>query len=153
MNSCAIGGCTFFSIPQVIASKDSWVWRYVMEGGSDSEGVLDVSCLEILAKDNGYLSFFHSNRQPNEDFVSKVKHVHKLIRLTKTNPAIYLNFDAIEAVEATDSKTYFFDANYPHVGMSYPDAKDLNSMEVRTILVEISDVYQRAQEGIVTKLL
>lgn len=153
MDSCEISGCDFLSLPQVIASRDSCVWRYVMDGGASSDGVLDISCLEILEKDNGYLSFFHSDRQPNDDFVNKVRHIHNLIKLTKTNPAIYLNFDVKEAIDVTENKTHFFDADYPHIGMSYQAAEELNSMEVRTILVEISDVYQRAHGGHITKLL
>ncbi|HGX9637699.1 TPA: hypothetical protein ACNE7C_005471, partial [Escherichia coli] len=87
------------------------------------------------------------------DITSKVKHIHKLIRLKKTKPAIYLNFDVVEAKESTEDRTYFFDAGYPHIGMSYHDESDLNSLELRTILVEISDVYQRDNGGAVTQIL
>ena len=153
MTSGAMSGCDFLAIPQVQHSEDSGVWRYVMEAGFGAEGILDISCLEILEKDDGYLSFYHSDRMPKSDFISKVKHIHKLISLTKTNPAIYLNFDVIEAKESTENRTYFFDAGYPHIGMYYPEESDLNSLELRTILVEISEVYQRAYGGVVTKIL
>ena len=153
MTSGAISGCDFLTIPQVKHSEDNSVWRYVMEAGFDAEGVLDISCLEILEKDDGYLSFYHSDRMPKSDFISKVNHIHKLIRLKKTKPAIYLNFDVVEAKESTEERTYFFDAGYPHIGMRYHEESDLNSLELRTILVEISDIYQRANGGIITKIL
>ena len=107
----------------------------------------------LIEKDNGYLSFYHSDIMPKSDITSKVKHIHKLIRLKKTKPAIYLNFDVVEAKESTEDRTYFFDAGYPHIGMSYHDESDLNSLELRTILVEISDVYQRDNGGAVTQIL
>lgn len=153
MTSGAMSGCDFLTIPQVQHSEDNRVWRYVMEAGFGAEGVLDISCLEILEKDNGYLSFYHSDRMPKSDITSKVKHIHKLIRLKKTKPAIYLNFDVVEAKESTEDRTYFFDAGYPHIGMSYHDESDLNSLELRTILVEISYVYQRDNGGAVTQIL
>ena len=64
MTSGAMSGCDFLTIPQVQHSEDNRVWRYVMEAGFGAEGVLDISCLEILEKDNGYLSFYHSDRMP-----------------------------------------------------------------------------------------
>lgn len=64
-----------------------------------------------------------------------------------------MNFDVVEAKESTEERTYFFDAGYPHIGMRYHEESDLNSLELRTILVEISDSYQRTNGGIVTKIL
>lgn len=81
MTSGAMSGCDFLTIPQVQHSEDNRVWRYVMEAGFGAEGVLDISCLEILEKDNGYLSFYHSDRMPKSDITSKVKHIHKLVML------------------------------------------------------------------------
>lgn len=142
----------FFDIPQVKSCGDYRIWRYVMENDGGGDGVLDMSCLDILPKDEGYLSFYHSDKSPNTDFALKVRHVNNLIGFKKTNPALFLCFDVLEAKNVTDNKTDFFDARYPHIGMSYIDAADLNSLELKTILIEISSVYQRAHGGAVSEL-
>ena len=50
MTSGSMSGCDFLAIPQVQHSEDSGVWRYVMEAGFGAEGILDISCLQVLLK-------------------------------------------------------------------------------------------------------
>jgi hypothetical protein len=152
MVGCGIGSRNFLHIPEVVSCGDNSIWRYVMES-DDGDGVLDISCLDILPKDEGYLSFYHSDKVPNDDFVIKVRHINSLVRFKKTNPALFLKFDVVEALESTENRTDFFDAGYPHIGMQYPQVNDLNSLELKTILIEISDIYQRSHGGDVIKLL
>ena len=136
----------FIKIPLVINSNRE-LWRYVMEGGVDNEGTLDISCLDILEKDDGYLSFYHSDKDTIED---KVKHIHKLIKLSKTNPAIYFKIDVEEVISELDNLydkrvIFFFDAGYPHIGMTY--GENLNLIEIKTVLIELSEIYIRKYGG------
>ncbi|MCK7111084.1 MULTISPECIES: hypothetical protein [Enterobacter cloacae complex] len=150
MSCHAINGVDFSLIPEVIACSDKSVWRYIMEGGYSGDGVIDLECFEILEKDDFYLSFYHSNKDGKE---SKVAHVHKLIKLSKTKPALYLCIDVQEVNVSTEDRTYFFDATYPHIGMSYKNSEELNSIEIKTILMELSDVYERAHGGAISRIL
>lgn len=150
MSCHAIGGIEFTLIPEVVACCDYTVWRYIMEGGYSSEGFIDLECFDILEKDDFYLSFYHSNR---EGINFKVAHVHKLIKLSKTKPALYLCFDVSDVKMSTDDRTHFFDAVYPHIGMAYKDASELNSLEIKTILMELSSVFERGHGGTISRLL
>lgn len=149
----------FLDIDDVASSGDFRAWRYVMEGGYSAQGTLDVDCFKLRDTDDGYLSFYHSNRTPNEDLKAKIAHIHNLIKVRKTKPAIYFSLDVEELLDFDEVK--FFDAGYPHVGMSHNDYPNLSPsyttdrdriMEHATILIEYSSLYERRQGGEVRAL-
>lgn len=135
----------FSTIPQVIVSGDYRVWRYVMEGGVDTTGVIDIAQFQLRANES-YLSFYHSNKGKKDDgYTAQVRHAHSLISLTKTKPAIYFCLNVQDMSNDGIDEVSFFDASYPHIGMIHSDYEDsgMMTLESVTTILEYAALYQR----------
>ncbi|EPK4545041.1 hypothetical protein M1I87_005331 [Serratia marcescens] len=130
------------------------VWRYVKDEHKSGESEVASICFCLTARDNGHVSFCHSNEKDVDRMVSNI---HKNIRVAgKTKPALYLSIDIKEAYEQINSTKMlitFKACGYPHIGMFY---LDYSNMEDRNLiiasLVELSDTYFRAEGGAVHKV-
>jgi len=130
------------------------VWRYVKEDHQDGAGVISTLCFCLTARDNGHVSFCHSNEV---DLARIISFVHRTIRVGgKTKPAIYLSIDikeAYEEINTPDELITFKACGYPHIGMYYIDYDDLLQRNlIIASLVELSDVYSRKEGGSVEEL-
>jgi len=130
------------------------VWRYVKEEHKENGDDISAVCFCLTERDNGHVSFSHSNEK---DVNKMVTHVHRSIRVAgKTKPALYLSIDVKEAYEEINSPDMlitFKTCGYPHIGMYYLDYSNVAERNlIIASLVELSDTYFRAEGGVVSKV-
>lgn len=133
-----------------------FLWRYVREEHRAVNGVASHLCFNLTVDDHGYLSFSHSNKV---DKLEMVKEAHRNINLGgRTKPAVYMSFDMSEVYNYVNNPRAlisFEDKGYPHIGMFYLTGlvdREVDFMEVKTILLELSSFYLRFEGGRVEEI-
>ncbi|WP_143561582.1 hypothetical protein [Shigella sonnei] len=134
--------------------KTYLVWRYVKEDHRENDNAVSAVCFCLTERDGGHVSFSHSNKDNVNEMVAEI---HRNIHVAKkTKPALYLSIDIKEAYEEInnpDELITFKGGGYPHIGMYYHDYSDVAKRNlIIASLVELSDLYFRAEGGGVSKV-